>query len=182
MTVTPAVLAGLEVTPTSLQMLIGFNGQFIATGLFSDGSKRDITTTAEWQSLNPSLVSSGAGKGNVVPKAVGSTAIVAKMGRFTGTAPISVSAVIAAPTAPSHVTIKQRDDAGQITLSWPVVPGATSYNVYVYDSRSSSFSTVTYHASSPYTKTFKAGTYHFIVTAVNSFGESAPSSWISAQK
>ena len=71
-------------------------------------------------------------------------------------------------------TSKNKD----VTLAWDDVPKATSYNIYWSDSpgvtklNGKKIS----NAHNPYTiKGLKPGTYYFVVTAVNAFGESTES-------
>jgi fibronectin type 3 domain-containing protein len=71
-------------------------------------------------------------------------------------------------------TSKNKD----VTLTWDNVPNATSYNIYWSDSpgvtklNGKKIS----NAENPHTvKGLKPGTYYFVVTAVNAFGESAES-------
>ena len=68
---------------------------------------------------------------------------------------------------------------GEVTLAWDNVANATSYNIYWNDSpgvtkfNGKKISNV----ENPYTlKGLKPGTYYFVVTAVNEFGESKESS------
>ncbi|ABQ26212.1 fibronectin type III domain-containing protein [Geotalea uraniireducens] len=86
------------------------------------------------------------------------------------------------PAAPSGVTAT--GGAKQVTLSWPAVSGATSYNVYwsTASGVTTANGTRIAGATSPYVHTgLSAGTsYYYIVTAVNGAGESAPSTQATA--
>lgn len=69
-----------------------------------------------------------------------------------------------------------------VTLSWDEMPNATSYNLYWNDSPG--VTTLTGkkipNVKNPYTiKGLKPGTYYFVVTAVNEFGESKESAELS---
>jgi fibronectin type 3 domain-containing protein len=87
-----------------------------------------------------------------------------------------------APATPANITAV--GGTGQVTLSWASVSNATAYNVYYATSSSVSKFTGTKISSafSPYVQTgLTAGTsYYFVVTAVNSVGESETSSPASA--
>lgn len=88
----------------------------------------------------------------------------------------------AVPAAPAGFTATGA--AGQVTLSWNAVSNATSYNVY-YSTTSGvtkASGTKIVGATSPYVQSgLTAGTtYYYIVTAVNSAGESAASAQVSA--
>jgi len=72
----------------------------------------------------------------------------------------------------------------QVTISWPAVTGATSYNIYwsATSGVTPANGTKIANATSPYVQTGLAlsTTYFYIVTAVNAVGESAPSAQVSA--
>jgi fibronectin type 3 domain-containing protein len=92
-------------------------------------------------------------------------------------ATVNLPSMPAAPAAPSGVTVT--GGTGQATVSWPAVSGATSYNLY-WSSTSgvtTSAGTKITAATSPYIHTGLANSasYYYIVTAVNSAGESAAS-------
>ncbi len=82
---------------------------------------------------------------------------------------------------PTNVSVNTGNN--QVTISWNVVTNATSYNIYwsitpgVTKANGMKISTVT----SPYSNTglINGTTYYYIVTAVNSYGESAESSEVS---
>ncbi len=69
---------------------------------------------------------------------------------------------------------------GQVRISWPAVPNATSYNIKQYDSGSSSYKTIrTQTETIFYQDNLTNGTtYKYEISAVNSFGESANSAEI----
>jgi fibronectin type 3 domain-containing protein len=108
--------------------------------------------------------------------AVGESAASAQATAATNAA---APAVPAAPTGLSAV-----GGSKQVTVSWPAVAGATSYNLYW--STTSGVTTTTgtkiTGAASPYLQSgLAAGTsYYYVVTAVNSSGESAASAQSSA--
>ncbi len=87
-----------------------------------------------------------------------------------------------APAAPAGVTAA--GGTNQATISWPAVANSTSYNIYwsTTSGVSKANGTKVAGVTSPYVKTaLSAGTnYYFIVTAVNSVGESAASAQVSA--
>ena len=63
LTVTPATLDSIEVTPTESSVAKGTSLQFTAMGIFSDSSKQDLTTQVTWSSSDDSIftVSNAAG-------------------------------------------------------------------------------------------------------------------------
>ena len=52
LTVTDAALVGIEVTPANSTLASGLQQQFVATGLYSDGSQIDISDQVQWSSEN----------------------------------------------------------------------------------------------------------------------------------
>jgi len=72
----------------------------------------------------------------------------------------------------------------QVTISWNTVTGATSYNIYWSTTTgvTTTNGTKIPGVTSPYTKTplTNGTTYYYIVTAVNSYGESSASTEVSA--
>ena len=86
------------------------------------------------------------------------------------------------PAVPSGVTAV--GGANKATISWPAVSGAASYNIYwsTTSGVTKASGTKIAGATSPYVQTgLSAGTtYYYLVTAVNSVGESAASAAASA--
>lgn len=86
------------------------------------------------------------------------------------------------PAAPMMVSVA--GGFGQVTISWNAVSDATSYNIYWSTTPGVTTATGTKiaGATSPYVQTglTASTTYYYIVTAVNSLGESTPSAQASA--
>src|SRR5712692_5545095 len=97
-TSTPS-LASLQVTPGSMSIAPGGTQQFKATGKFSDGSSKDVTSSVQWVSSNTNIASVSAGlatgKGN------GSATITAQSGTIQATATLTVTS-----TPPSLVSLQ----------------------------------------------------------------------------
>jgi trimeric autotransporter adhesin len=55
LTVTPAVLVSLEVTPATPSVPRGVSKQFVAMGVFSDHSTQNLTTQVTWASANTAV-------------------------------------------------------------------------------------------------------------------------------
>jgi len=98
---------------------------------------------------------------------------------------IEVSVTPSASPPPTALPgLLQFEGAAEVEISWSAVSGATSYNIYW--STTSGFNksngTKITGITSPYSHTgLTIGTtYYYIVTAVNSFGESGASSQVSA--
>ncbi len=85
-----------------------------------------------------------------------------------------------APSAPTNVTASPGN--GQITLAWTAVPGATSYNIYWSTTTGVTPTTGTKitDATNPYIHSPLTIVvfYYYVVTAVNSAGESAASTQV----
>ena len=91
LTVTPAVLLSIAVSPASPSVNAGQTDQLTATGTFSDGSKQNLTGQVTWTSSATAVASiSSAGLATAV--SAGSAAISATLNGVSGTAPISVPA------------------------------------------------------------------------------------------
>lgn len=106
---------------------------------------------------------------------IGESAASAQVAATTAAAPPAV------PAAPAGVTAS--GGTNQVSITWPAVSGATSYNIYWSTSTGvTTAGTKISAVTSPYAQTGLAAgtTYYFIVTAVNSAGESAASAQISA--
>jgi len=86
------------------------------------------------------------------------------------------------PAAPTGVAATAGH--AQVTITWPSVTGATSYNLYWSTTNGVTIANGTKIAgvTSPYNHTSLTNgtTYYYVVTAVNASGESAPSSQVSA--
>lgn len=94
-TVLPAELTGLTVTPAGARLPKGTSRAFRATGTFSDGSSRDLTETATWTSTNSTiLVVSNAGgtRGQATGANVGTAFVEASQDALTGAVAVNVTA------------------------------------------------------------------------------------------
>jgi Fibronectin type III domain len=89
--------------------------------------------------------------------------------------PVSATPTAPAPTAPTGVTASAGN--AQVILSWTASSGATSYNVKRSTSSTGSFTSVGTATTTSYTNTglTNGTTYYYVVSAVNSTGESANS-------
>ena len=87
--VTPAVLVQIDVTPASVSLPKGTSQQLTATGIFSDKTTQDLTASATWDSLDPSVASASSGWVGAIQ--TGTTTISATFGEITGTATVEVT-------------------------------------------------------------------------------------------
>jgi uncharacterized protein YjdB len=88
-TVTPATLLSIAVTPANGSVTKGGTKTFTATGTFSDGSTGPVSVT--WTSSAPAVASINA-SGIATGLTVGTTTLTAASGGITGSATLAVSA------------------------------------------------------------------------------------------
>ena len=93
LTVTPAVLTALSVTPPTASIAAGSTQQFTATGTYSNGSTQNLTRSVGWISSATTVAKVSAG-GLATGLAQGSTTISAKSGAITGSALLTVTAAV----------------------------------------------------------------------------------------
>ena len=165
LTVTPATLVSIAVTPASAGMAQGTTQQFKATGTFSDSTTQDLTAASTWISSNTGVatVSNAAGSyGLATAVAAGTATITATSGGVSAAAALTVTAIT----------------TGSATLSWDAPTTYTDgtpltdlagYKVYMGTS-SGNYTTVvdvgnvaTYVVSN-----LAPDTYFFVVTAYDS--------------
>ena len=129
LTVTPATLTDIVVTPVTTVVGINGNVQFTATGVFSDNTTQDLTAQATWNSSNASYALISAG-GLASGLSSGSTTITASYDGVSGTATLTVSnahlvSIIinpSNPVVPPHSKVQLTaigtfSDGSQIVLS-----------------------------------------------------------------
>jgi uncharacterized protein YjdB len=64
LTVTPATLTSIEITPASASIAVGASKQFTATGTYSDASTEDLTSMVSWHSSNKMVATVGNATSN----------------------------------------------------------------------------------------------------------------------
>ena len=94
-----ASLTSIAVTPANPSIGLGSTQQFVATGMYSDNSTRDITGQVTWTSAIPS-VASIASAGLATGVAVGSSVISATQGTISGTTTLAVTSAPPPPPPP----------------------------------------------------------------------------------
>ena len=90
LTVTPAVLTNIVVTPITTVVGVNGNVQFTATGVFSDNSTQDITSQVVWSSSNGGFATINAA-GLATGLSTGSLTITATSGAVSGSATLNVT-------------------------------------------------------------------------------------------
>ena len=129
LTVTPATLTDIVVTPVTTVAGINGNVQFTATGVFTDSSAQDLTSQVVWSSSNASYALISAG-GLATGESAGTTIISASYGSVIGTATLNVTTATLVsidispsnPIVPPHSKVQLRaignfSDGSQLVLS-----------------------------------------------------------------
>jgi hypothetical protein len=161
-------LSSIEISPPG-PFARGGTQQFTATARYSDNSTQDVTNAVIWLGSNPSVATvSSTGLATFVES--GTFNVSATMGSVTGNSSITV-------LLPPPAKIVAYPNHGRIAVTWPLVSGATSYNLYwgtTFPVTSGNSTKVT-GVTSPYTLTgLTNGTaYYFAATAQNALGESS---------
>ncbi|CAN7389906.1 beta strand repeat-containing protein [Acidovorax sp. LjRoot194] len=110
LTVTPATLLSIAVTPSSPSVPKGRTQQFTATGTYTDQSMQVLTTQVTWTSSSTSVatISNAAGtNGEATTLTTGTSAITASLGAVTSPAttlivvPATLVSIAVTPTSPS---------------------------------------------------------------------------------
>jgi hypothetical protein len=110
LTVTPAVLRSIAITPAAPSVAKGARLQFVATGTFSDESTQVITARVTWATavIATATISNAAGsRGQVTGLAVGTTDVSATLGTIVAHINLTVTpaAVVSITVAPANATI-----------------------------------------------------------------------------
>lgn len=97
-TVTPPVLVTLTISPPAPTIAKGQTQQFMATGIFTDGSTQDLTGSAAWSSSDEAVATITSG-GLATGLREGQVTITATVGPVTATATLTVTPPILASLA-----------------------------------------------------------------------------------
>ena len=90
LTVTPAVVTSIAVTPTNPTVVEGTTQQFIATGTYTDGSTANLTSSVTWSSSNLAVATIDA-SGVATGLGTGSSTITAISGSVSGATTLKVT-------------------------------------------------------------------------------------------
>ena len=105
-TVKAVTLQSIAVSPT-IKLLIRRDAAVHATGIYSDGSTKNITTSVSWASSNPGVASIGANTGLATGVAAGTSQITAAIvntsspGQTLTVNAITLQSIVVAPANPS---------------------------------------------------------------------------------
>jgi uncharacterized protein YjdB len=106
-TVTPATLTALVITPPALTLGKGTAAALTVAGTYDDGSTTDETANVTWTSSDNSIatVGNGASGGAVAAISPGAATITAQLGAVTATAAVTVTPATVASVAITPATI-----------------------------------------------------------------------------
>ena len=104
LTVTPAVIVGLNITPAALFMSVGSSLQLQAIATLSDGSMREMNANVAW-SLQGTGIATVSSAGMVTADQVGAATILAQTSGFTASASLAVAPVSALNIVPATLSL-----------------------------------------------------------------------------
>ena len=120
-------LQSIAVTPSSPSINPSQTQQFTATGTYSDGSTKDVTTSAAWASSNASVASIGANTGLATGVAAGTAKITASLGSVASvgdTLTVKAAALQSIAVSPASASINQ-SQTQQFTATGTYSDGST---------------------------------------------------------
>jgi len=147
-TTTPS-LSALQVTPGAVSVAPGVTQQFTATGTYSDGSSKDLTASAKWNTSD-SAIASMAGAGKVTAVGGGTVIVTATSGKVQALATLQVTsaavnlASIAVSPAASSLPV---NTSLQFTATGTYKDGSTRDLTALVNWSSSSTTTATVNAA-----------------------------------
>lgn len=112
----PAALASIAVTPANKTLALGLTQQYVATGVYSDGTSKDITAQVTWYAPPagigeppPTPVASIGSSGLATASKAGSITISATLGSISGSTTLFVGAATlqSITVSPANPTVNQ---------------------------------------------------------------------------
>ena len=105
LTVTPAILVSVTVSPSNVRIAPGTTQRYTATGVYSDSTSKDLTNTVAWTSSAPAIATIDE-TGMAYTVTAGDTSITASLGGITGATTLIVTesvllSITVSPDAPS---------------------------------------------------------------------------------
>ena len=118
LTVTPAVLSSIAVSPSDSSILDGATQQFTAVGTYSDGSTQNLTNVVTWSSSNTAADTINAA-GLATAVAAGSSSIQAALGGVTGSTVLTVAPppAISVTVSPLNSSVEVGVDTQQFSAT-----------------------------------------------------------------
>ena len=104
-TITPATLVSMAVTPGSPSVALGLKQQFVATGTYTDNTTQDLSTTATWTSSDPTVASIGGGQVTTLKQ--GSTNVSAASSSVSSSTMLTVApaALVSVAVTPASASV-----------------------------------------------------------------------------
>jgi uncharacterized protein YjdB len=163
LTVTPAQLVAISVTPPSASIPLGTTEQFTATGIFTDGTTQNLNTSATWTSSQTTVVTVSGGL--AYPVAVGATTITASVGSVSGSAALTVTtaALVSIAVTPPTPSVAL-GNSQQFTATGTFTDGSTQ-NLTSQVSWGSATSAIASINASGFAMTLAAGTTQITATS-----------------
>jgi hypothetical protein len=190
-TVTSATLVSIAITPTNPTMAVDTDIQFTATGIYSDNTTQDLTSTVTWTSS--AVDAADDASGTQVAQITGFSASTTDRSssllspghtKATGTGKAKITATLGTISATTVLTVTE---GVALSLTWDAPTTNTDgsslnpatdlslYKIY-YGTASLAYTTVV-NVTNPGTTTISQtlnlspGTYYFAVTTVDASGQ-----------
>ncbi len=140
LTVSPAVVKNIALTPANSNTSAGLSTQFTATGIFTDGTVKDITAAALWSSSNTAVATFNI-PGLALAVSAGTATISASADSVSSSATLTVanytvSGTLSLLPAGSSVVLQNNGTDnlslaanGTFVFNTPIAPGAYSVSV-----------------------------------------------------
>jgi hypothetical protein len=113
-------LQKITISPTTTTYMVGTSFHFVATGVYADKSKKEVSSSAEWSSSAPDIIKVDKG-GLTLMKSAGKATVTAKVGGISGSITITVNPA-------KLLTIKvSPENATYVGGADTVVGGATQF-------------------------------------------------------
>jgi len=129
LTVTPAVLVAISISPLSPTIPLGMTQQFTATGTYTDSSTRDVSSLVTWSSsaAQVAIISNDSGTDGLATSAgLGTANITASFGSVTASTSITVgAAAIASITVTPAATSVPLGSSRQFAATAKFTDGST---------------------------------------------------------
>jgi hypothetical protein len=176
-----SILVSIAVTPANPNITTGTTQQFTATGMYSNGTAQNITSTVTWNSSSTGVATIAGTAGLSTSISAGATIITATSGSISGSTLLTVTDTLLLPVPTG---VRTAAASGQVTIIWDGGTGATSYNIYwsttpgVTKTAGTKISGIN-HSSYTHTGLTNGTTYYYIVTAQYPTGESNESIQVS---
>jgi hypothetical protein len=129
LTVGPAALFSIAVTPSNASIPLGTTQSFAATGTYTDGSTQDLTTSVTWSSSNSAVASISntlGSQGVASGTGLGTAGIEASVASITGSANLTVipATLVSIVVIPSIISLN-RGYTEQFTATGTYTDGST---------------------------------------------------------